>query len=39
MYTHQMWRSVQEMKNLQKILEVSYETLFGLEDHTKGADQ
>ena len=39
MYTHQMQKSVQEMKNLQRILEVSYETLFELEDHVKGADQ
>ena len=39
MYTHQMQKSVQEMKNLQKILEVSYETLFELEDCVKGADQ
>ena len=39
MYTRQMQKSVQEMKNLQRILEVSYETLFELEDHVKGADQ
>ena len=39
MYTCQMQKSVLEMKNLQKMLEVSYETLFELEDHVKGADQ
>ena len=39
MYTHQMQKSVQEMKNLQKILEVSCDTLFELEDHVKGAVQ
>ena len=39
MYTRQMQKSVQEMKNLQRILEVSYETLFELEDRVKGADQ
>ena len=39
MYTCQMQKSVQEMKNLQRILEVSYETLFELEDCVKGADQ
>ena len=33
-----MQKSVQEM-NLQRILEVSYETLFELEDCVKGADQ
>ena len=39
MYTHQMQKNVQEMKNLQKILEVSYDTLCDLEDHVKWADQ
>ena len=39
MYTHQMKKSVQEMKNLQTILEVSYDTLFEVEDHVKGTDQ
>ena len=39
MYTHQIQKSVQEMKHLKKILEVSYDTLFELEDHVKGADQ
>ena len=39
MYTHQMQKSVQEMKNLQKMLKVSYETLLKLEDYLKGADQ
>ena len=39
MYTHQMQKIVQKMKNLQKIMEVSYDTLFELEDCIKGADQ
>ena len=39
MYTCQIQKSVQEMKHLQNILEVRYDTLFELEDHVKGADQ
>ena len=39
MHTHQMQKGIQEMKNLQKVLEVSYDTLFELEDHVRGADQ
>ena len=39
MYTCQMHKSVQEMKHLQKILEVSYDTLLEFEGHVKGADQ
>ena len=35
MYTCQMQKSVQEMKHLQKILEVSYDTLSESEDHEK----
>ena len=39
MYTCQMQKNIQEMQNLQKILEVSYDTLLELEGHVKGADQ
>ena len=39
MYTCQVQKSVQEMKNLQKMLEVTYETLFKIKDHVKGSDQ
>ena len=38
-YTHQMQKSVQDMRNLQKMLEVSYDTLLELEDCVKGVDQ
>ena len=38
-YTHQVKKTIQEIKNLQNILLASYITLYGLEVCLQGADE